>query len=67
MWIEGEHTVGIDVGNNPIRMARNTELQLEATGQIAIAYANGRIEFRNGSRVVAWIAVNASASGGRLN
>lgn len=64
IWIEGTHAVGVDVGSNPIRMNAGTPIQLEATGQITISYAAGRIEFRNGDRVVAWIATGRMS--GRL-
>jgi len=66
IWIEGAHDVGIDTAA-PIRMQAGTPLQLEGTAQIQMVYANGRIEFRNGTRVLAWIATNATATGGRLN
>jgi hypothetical protein len=67
IWIEGTHTVGIDVGANPIRMNAGTTIQLEATGAITVRYLTGRIEFRHGTRVLGWLATDASASGGRLN
>lgn len=64
IWIEGSHTVGLDVGASPIRMNVGTPIQLEATGQITIVFANGRIEFRNGATVLGYIA---NVSGGRMN
>lgn len=67
VWIEGEHTVGLDVGDSPIRMNAGTPIQLESTGTVTMRYLPGRIEFRMGARVIATIVTNASASGGRLN
>ena len=66
IWIEGTHTVGIDT-SAPIRLQGGTPIQLEGTAQVQMVFANGRIEFRNGNRVLAWIAIDNSASGGRLN
>ena len=66
IWIEGTHQVGIDT-SAPIRLQAGTPLQLEGTAQVAMVFANGRIEFRNGSRVLAWLAIDSSATGGRMN
>lgn len=66
IWIEGTHAVGIQT-SAPIRMGAGVPIQLEGTAQIAIVFANGRIEFRNGSRVLGYIAIDGSATGGRLN
>lgn len=66
IWIEGTHAVGIQT-SAPIRMDTGVPIQLESTAQVQIVFASGRIEFRNGSRVLGWIAIDNSASGGRLN
>lgn len=67
IYVEGQYQVGLDVGSNPIRLNAGTPIQLEATGQVTIRYLPGRIEFRMGSRVLATIVTNDTASGGRLN
>lgn len=67
IWIEGLFATGIDLGSSPLRMNGGTPIMLEAGGRIQIVYGSGRIWFKNGSRVLGYLVVDASASGGRLN
>lgn len=68
IWIQGTHTVGVDVGSAPIRMNAGTPIQLEATGQITLRYnpSTYRIEFAYGGRVLGYLVTDATA-GGRMN
>jgi len=47
--IEGEFVVGIEMGNNSIRMNKGAELIFEETGRFYVKYnpATDRIEFHN--------------------
>ena len=67
IWIEGLFTVGLDLGSSPLRMNAGTTIQLEGTGQITISYEPGRIVFKNGSRVLGYLVIDGTATGGRLN
>ena len=67
IWIQGTHQVGIDLGASPLRMNAGTPIQLEGTAQVQLVFSNGRIEFRNGARVLAWVAIDGTATGNRIN
>ena len=66
IWIQGNHATGIESAA-PIRVMSGVPLQLSTNTQVQIVFANGRIEFRNDTRLLGWMAIDASASGGRLN
>ncbi len=60
IWLQGQFETGIDLGNNNIRMNGGTKINLEQTSQIALKYnpSLNRIEFMNGTTVVAYLNVN---------
>lgn len=66
IWIRGTHAMGIE-SNAPIRVQSGVPLELSSNGAIEIVFANGRIEFRNGARLLGWLAIDATATGGRIN
>ncbi len=66
IWIQGTHGTGIE-SNAPIRVASGIPLELSTNGAVEIVFQNGRIEFRNGTRVLAYLVIDSSASGGRIN
>lgn len=66
IWIQGTHVVGIDT-SAPIRLQAGVPLQLEGTAQVQLVFDHGRIEFRNGARVLAYIAIDGTANGARIN
>lgn len=69
IWVQGNYTVGVDVGNLPIRMNAGTPVQLEATAQITMSFNQSlqRIEFKNGTRLLGYVSAQADASGGKMN
>ena len=54
----GEFGVGINTGNNSIRVAEGTPIELDKDGKIKIRYQNGRIEFLNGDKCIGHIKVD---------
>lgn len=66
IWIQGTHGTGIE-SNAPIRVLSGVPVQLSTNGGVQVVFANGRIEFRNGARLLAWMAIDSTANGGRLN
>ena len=65
IWLEGTWQVGLDVGNNKIRMNKDAELCFEATERFYVKYnsTTNRIEFHNRGngqdRVIGYISAGA--------
>jgi|GEM_PF-6752386 len=69
IWVQGNYTVGLDMGQLPIRMNAGTPIQLEETSQITISFNQTaqRIEFKNGNMLLGYISALTDASGGKMN
>jgi hypothetical protein len=55
----GNYGVGVNLGRNPLRLAEGSWIQLDADGQVKLRYNRGNIEFFNGDRRVAHLAMDA--------
>ena len=57
IWLQGKFEVGLDLGNNHMRMSAGQHICLEDTDSVYLQYnsKNGMIEFwKSGKRVAAW-------------
>ena len=55
---QGKFKVGIDSGENTIRVNEGTCIELDGKGQIRLRYRAGRIEFLNGEKCIGHLDVN---------
>ena len=58
--LAGKYDVGLHARGNSIRFSEGTCIELDDAGQVKIRYKDGRIEFLNGEKRVAYIEMNGN-------
>lgn len=56
--LAGKYRIGLQTGNNHIRLNEGACVELDEKGLIKFRYRNGRIEFLNGERCFGHLDVN---------
>ncbi|MDZ7791651.1 MAG: helix-turn-helix domain-containing protein [Xanthomonadales bacterium] len=60
LWMRGQFDIGLDLGQNSIRMAGGVPLELDGQAGVALRHnpGNNRIEFLHEGEVIAWLATS---------